>query len=103
MRLVVVVSYCRHWWYTAVHEHTQTLLIPYKLCSDFRDEGADILVMARTDARAGLGIEEALERCREFRKIGADITFLAGHKSVEDLRQNCREVDGPKVANMVEV
>lgn len=68
-----------------------------------RDEGADILIMARTDARAGLGLEEALERCREFRKIGADITFLEAPQSVEEMQRYCQEVDGPKLANMLEV
>ncbi|CBJ25471.1 carboxyvinyl-carboxyphosphonate phosphorylmutase [Ectocarpus siliculosus] len=69
---------------------------------DARDEGADILIMARTDARAGLGLEEALERCKEFRKIGADITFLEAPQSEEEMRRYCQEVDGPKLANMLE-
>lgn len=69
----------------------------------FRDEGADILIMARTDARAGLGLEEALERCREFRRIGADITFMEAPQSKEEMERYCREVDGPKLANMLEV
>lgn len=59
--------------------------------------------MARTDARAGLGLEEALERCKEFRKIGADITFLEAPQSEEEMRRYCQEVDGPKLANMLEV
>lgn len=59
--------------------------------------------MARTDARAGLGLEEALERCREFRRIGADITFLEAPQSTDEMRQYCKEVDGPKLANMLEV
>ncbi|CAN0431769.1 unnamed protein product, partial [Hapterophycus canaliculatus] len=67
------------------------------------DEGADILIMARTDARAGLGLEEALERCKEFRNIGADITFLEAPQSEEEMRRYCNEVDGPKLANMLEV
>lgn len=71
--------------------------------AETRDEGADTLIMARTDARAGLGLEEALERCREFRKIGADITFLEAPQSVEEMKRFCQEVDGPKLANMLEV
>ena len=59
--------------------------------------------MARTDARAGLGLEEALERCKEFRRIGADITFLEAPQSEEEMRRYCQEVDGPKLANMLEV
>lgn len=59
--------------------------------------------MARTDARAGLGLEEALERCKEFRRIGADITFLEAPQSEEEMQRYCQEVDGPKLANMLEV
>eukprot|EP00904_Undaria_pinnatifida_P006056 jgi/Undpi1/2580/HiC_scaffold_13.g05959.m1 len=69
---------------------------------DARDEGADILIVARTDARAALGLEEALERCREFRRIGADITFLDAPESVDDMQRYCKEVDGPKLAIMIE-
>ena len=43
---------------------------------DARDDGADILIMARTDARACVSLDEAIARCRLFREIGADITFL---------------------------
>lgn len=69
---------------------------------DARDEGADILVMARTDTRATDGLEEALTRAKIFREMGADITFLeAPHNSVE-MRRYCEEVDGPKMANLVE-
>lgn len=42
---------------------------------DAREEGADILIMARTDARASLGLNEAIDRCKFFRDLGADITF----------------------------
>ncbi|CAN0052651.1 unnamed protein product [Ascophyllum nodosum] len=69
---------------------------------DARDEGTDIIVLARTDARGALGLEEALERCREFRRIGADITFLEAPQSKEEMQRYCQEVDGPKLANMLE-
>ena len=38
--------------------------------------GVDILIMARTDARAVHGFDEALARCRDFEAEGADIIFL---------------------------
>jgi 2-methylisocitrate lyase-like PEP mutase family enzyme len=69
---------------------------------DAREEGADILIMARTDANATNGIEEAISRCREFRKIGVDITFLEAPKDLDEMKRYCEEVDGPKMANMVE-
>ena len=64
------------------------------------DEHA-ILVMARTDARATHGLEEALERCRRFRECGADITFLEAPRSVEEMQTYCESIDGPKMANML--
>ena len=35
-----------------------------------RDEGEDIVILARTDARGVLGLDEAIERCKTFRKLG---------------------------------
>ena len=70
--------------------------------NELRDAGGDILVMARTDANATDGMEEAIERCNEFRRIGVDITFLEAPRSTEEMKRYCDEVDGPKMANMVE-
>jgi 2-methylisocitrate lyase-like PEP mutase family enzyme len=69
---------------------------------DTRDRGADILIMARTDARATHGLDEALARCNAFVELGADITFLEAPQSEEDMRIYCREVPGPKMATLVE-
>jgi len=69
---------------------------------DAREEGADILVMARTDARFGHGFDEALERCRAFRDLGADVTFFEAPRSEAEMERLCREIPGPKMANMVE-
>lgn len=69
---------------------------------DAREEGADILIIARTDANATDGMEEAIRRCRKFREIGADITFLEAPRDEDEMRRYCGEVDGPKMANMVE-
>ena len=69
---------------------------------DARDEGAEILVMARTDARATEGFDEALARAKAFRALGADITFLEAPQSEAEMRRYCAEVEGPKMANLVE-
>jgi 2-methylisocitrate lyase-like PEP mutase family enzyme len=69
---------------------------------DARAEGADILVMARTDARFGHGFDEALWRCRAFADLGADIVFFEAPQSEEEMERLCREIPGPKMANMVE-
>lgn len=71
---------------------------------DARREGNfDIVIMARTDARATHSLDEAIERCQEFVRLGADITFLEAPRSVEEMREYCRRVPGVKTANMVEM
>ena len=69
---------------------------------DARNDGADILIMARTDANWTDGIEEAIDRCNAFREIGVDITFLEAPRDKDEMRRYCKEVTGPKMANMVE-
>ena len=76
-------------------------LMRIRAAVDARDAGEDILIMARTDARIE-GMDEAIARCRLFREIGADITFLEAPASETEMRRYCAEVDGPKMANMIE-
>ena len=69
---------------------------------DARAAEGGILIMARTDARACVGLDEAILRCRLFREIGADISFLEAPLNEEEMRRYCAEVDGPKMANLIE-
>ena len=69
---------------------------------DARDEGAGILVMARTDARSAVGLKEAIWRVRAFADAGADILFLEAPRDEEEMRAFCDAVPGPKLANMLE-
>ena len=69
---------------------------------DARDEGAGILIMARTDARATHDMDEALWRVRAFADLGADIVFLEAPLSEDEMRAFCAGVPGPTLANMVE-
>ena len=69
---------------------------------DARDEGAGILILARTDAAATEGFEEALTRARAFAALGADITFLEAPTSEAEMRAYCEAVPGPKLANLLE-
>jgi 2-methylisocitrate lyase-like PEP mutase family enzyme len=69
---------------------------------DARDEGADILIMARTDARATDGFDEALWRVRAFADEGADIVFLEAPRTEAEMREFCAGVGKPAMANMVE-
>lgn len=63
----------------------------------------DTVIIARTDARGPHGLDEALERCRMFRDAGADVVFVDGPQSLEELEIIGRELaGGPLVANMSE-
>jgi 2-methylisocitrate lyase-like PEP mutase family enzyme len=73
-----------------------------KAAVDVKNEGKDILIMARTDANATEGFDEALYRANKFAELGADITFLEAPKNIEQMRTYCDFVPGPKMANMVE-
>lgn len=69
---------------------------------DARNAGADILIMARTDANATEGLDEAVFRARTFVEMGVDITFLEAPRDKDEMRAYCEGVPGPKMANMVE-
>lgn len=69
---------------------------------DAREEGADILIMARTDARHQHGLDEALERAAAFKAAGADILFVEAPHSLEELKEITRAVPHKHMANMVE-
>lgn len=69
---------------------------------DAREQGLDILVMARTDARATHGLDEALWRMQAFADLGADILFLEAPRDEVEMTAFCKQVPGPKMANMLE-
>ena len=65
-------------------------------------EGKDIVVIARTDARATHGLGEAIERAKIFSDMGADILFVEAPCSEEEMATICRDAGGCQMANMVE-
>lgn len=62
----------------------------------------DFLIIARTDARTSLGLDEALRRGEAFAKAGADILFIESPESAAEMERIGRAFDVPLVANMVE-
>ena len=62
----------------------------------------DFLIIARTDARTTLGLDEALRRAEAYAKAGADILFVESPESEEEMRTIGRSLDRPLLANMVE-
>ncbi len=69
---------------------------------DARDAGTDLVIIARTDARSAVGLEEALWRMQAFADLGADILFLEAPRDAAEMARFCREVPGPHMANMLE-
>lgn len=62
----------------------------------------DFLIVARTDARTGLGIDEAIRRGEAFAKAGADIVFVESPENVEEMRRIGETIDAPLLVNVVE-
>lgn len=65
-------------------------------------ENKNFVIVARTDARAPLGFDEAIERGRLYRKEGADVVFLEAPQSEDELREIPKKIDAPLLANMIE-
>ena len=62
----------------------------------------DFLIIARVDARAPLGFDEALRRGKAYMEAGADMIFPEALESEEELRDFARQVSAPLLANMTE-
>ena len=62
----------------------------------------EFVIVARTDAIAPLGLDEAIKRGQEYRRIGADAVFVEAPRTLDDLKRIARSVDAPLVANMME-
>jgi 2-methylisocitrate lyase-like PEP mutase family enzyme len=62
----------------------------------------NFLIIARTDSRTTLGLDEALRRAEAYLKAGADLLFVESPESIEEMERIGRTFDVPLVANMVE-
>ena len=77
-------------------------LAKLRAARDTRGE-ADLFIVARTDARAAVSLNEAIRRGLAFRDTGADAVFIEAPESIDELRTIARAVPNvPLVANMVE-
>ncbi|HEX2409520.1 MAG TPA: oxaloacetate decarboxylase [Nitrososphaeraceae archaeon] len=65
-------------------------------------EDNEFIIVARTDSLAQFGIEEAIERGKEYRKIGADVVFIEAPKTIDQLELIAKEIKAPLLANMIE-
>lgn len=62
----------------------------------------NLLIIARTDSRSGLGVDEAIKRAKAFAKAGADLVFVEALESEAEMQTVCDAIDAPLIANMAD-
>ena len=72
-----------------------------QVASDARSS-KDFLIIARTDARSALGLDEAMRRAEAYARAGADILFVESPETPQEMMQIGSSFDLPLLANMVE-
>lgn len=80
---------------------TEDMVRKIRVAAEAR-ESKDFLIIARTDSRTTLGLDEALRRAEAYAKAGADILFVESPESEEEMRKIGASFDVPLLANMVE-
>ncbi len=72
-----------------------------KAAVDAREDN-DFVIIARTDSRTTMGIEEAIRRGKAYEAAGADVLFIESPESVEEMKLITASFKVPVLANMVE-
>jgi 2-methylisocitrate lyase-like PEP mutase family enzyme len=62
----------------------------------------NLLIVARTDARAPLGLDEAIERANRYAQAGADVIFVEAPQDIGEIERIAGEVDAPLLINLVQ-
>jgi 2-methylisocitrate lyase-like PEP mutase family enzyme len=79
---------------------TEEMVVKLRVALDSRCS-EDTMIIARTDARTGLGLDEALRRAEAYARAGADMVFVESPESEEELRMIGKALKGvPLVANV---
>ena len=79
---------------------TSDMVTKIKVAVDTRTKD-DFLIIARTDSRTGLGIEEAINRAVAFEEAGADIIFVEAPETESEMKMVNAAIKKPTLANMV--
>ncbi|MGH6946907.1 MAG: isocitrate lyase/PEP mutase family protein [Kiloniellales bacterium] len=79
----------------------EEMVAKIKAALDARQD-ADLLVMARTDALAVNGLDDAIARGQLYREAGADKIFVEAPRLIADMRRICSEIPAPCLANNIE-
>jgi len=77
----------------------EDMVLKIKVASDSRSS-SDFLIIARTDARGSLGLEEAIRRGEAYASAGADLIFVEAPQSESELIAVAQRIGKPLVANM---
>jgi methylisocitrate lyase len=80
---------------------TKEYLSKLRAATDAR-RSKEFVIVARTDARATLGLSEAIQRGIEYYRSGADVIFVEAPLTMKELREIPSKIDAPLVANMIE-
>ena len=80
---------------------SEEMVAKIKAALDARTD-KDFIIMARTDALAVYGIEEAIRRGNSYREAGADLIFVEAPETIDDMRRINKEIKAPTLANNIE-
>lgn len=80
----------------------QDMVEKIKVAAEAREDKDNFLIIARTDTRASLGVDEAMRRLEAYAEAGADILFFEAPQSEEEMRKACTAFDKPMLANMAD-
>lgn len=80
---------------------TKDMVKKIKVAAESRNS-QDFLIIARTDARTTLGIDEALRRAEAYSQAGADILFVESPENPEEMAKIAQSFDKPVLINVVE-
>ena len=82
----------------AMEEHVEKIR-----AARFASGESGLVIVARTDARAELGLEEAIRRGKAYYEAGADVIFIEAPQTMEELKEIPSALpDVPLLANMIE-
>ncbi|MEQ9812684.1 MAG: isocitrate lyase/PEP mutase family protein [Azospirillaceae bacterium] len=79
----------------------EEMVAKLKAALDARSD-PDLVIMARTDALAVNGLDDAIARGRLYRETGADMVFVEAPRSEAEMIRICREIAAPTLANNIE-
>lgn len=78
----------------------EDMVAKIRVANDTRSS-PDFLIIARTDSRTSLGLDEALRRGEAFAEAGADVVFIEAPETVEEMKVINDRIEKPTLANMV--